>query len=329
MKILAKSALRGTQPEIRRGLAVDGIELVFLGGEIDRYQQTRDEVIHVAEYFAAIGLEAPCEEQGRLISPLSDNHLIAATSKDYLQRCVELINEVHHQTGREAYFQYQHSFAAFNERGKPLSRYPRDELVRKASDFHAQLQKDSDVPLQVESATPICIRGGKPAYVPIMTRGEDFTDGQISIALDIAHLGITFYTWSKAQQQQDDLYLIESPRGRLWVEMADKDHQIGSRIKHSSSLQDAITAEIIGFIKEYSGLIGSLQFSNAKAGVGTDDGDEGYAGEDGLLDVPRIFREAIIPANISYVIPEYQETNYLNPVQQQKAIAMVRGLQRT
>jgi len=80
---------------------------------------------------------------------------------------------------------------------------------------------------------------------------------------------------------------------------------------------------------EYSSFIGSLQFSNAKAGVGTSDDDEGYAGEDGLLDIPRIFREAIIPVDVPYLIPEYQETNYGNPVHQQKVIAMVRDLQRT
>lgn len=148
------------------------------------------------------------------------------------------------------------------------------------------------------------------------------------MALDIAHLAITLYTWSKAQQQRDGSYLIESPRGRLEIEMTDKDYEIGKRIRDSLSLQEAITAEVIECINKYSSLIGSLQFSNAKAGVGTDVNDEGYIGRDGLLDIPRIFREVIIPKNISYVIPEYQETDYLDPIHQREAIAMVRRLQR-
>lgn len=328
MKILAKSALRAGQPEARQSLPVDGIELILLGGEIEHYQQTQNQLLQIAEHFEVIGLEAPCEEQGLVISPLSEDPSIAAASREYLFQCVDLINVISSRTKREAYFQYQHSFGNFNKLGKPLQSYTREELIQQAADFHAQLQKNSDVPIQVENGTPLCIRGGKPAYVPITTRGEDFADRSIPLALDIAHLAITFYTWSRAQQQRDGLYLIESPRGRLWVEMTDKDYDLGRKIRGSLSLQEAITTEIVDVIRKYSGLIGSLQFSNAKPGVGTDDRDEGYAGEAGLLDVPRIFREAIISANIPYVIPEYEETDYLEPIHQREAIAMVRSLQR-
>lgn len=159
MKILAKSALRGTQPKARQDLDVEGIELIFLGGEIEQYAQTREQLLEVAENFSVLGLEAPGEEQGKVISPLSENCSIRQGSQDYLFRCVELINEIHHKTHKEAYFQYRHSFENFDAFGKPSRKYVREELLRKASEFHQYAQQNSEVPLQVENGTPICIRG--------------------------------------------------------------------------------------------------------------------------------------------------------------------------
>lgn len=325
MKILAKSALRDGQPESRKSLPVDGIEIIFLGGEVERRKETIEKLIALTDNFPILGVEAPCEEQGLVISPLAENKGIAAASRDYLSICVEIINEAHQRTRKEMYFQYQHSFEPFNQDGKP-ARYYHQKMIQQLATFHHGLEKNSDIPLHVENGTPIGIRASQPAYVPVTARLHDFVQAALPIALDITHLAITLYSWSQAERSRGGLYRIPTPSGALYIEMKESEAQIGQRIRESSSIQESITLEVIRQIYQCGPFIHSLQFANAKRGVGTDDHDEGYAGTDGLLDIPRIFQEAIIPLNIPYVIPEYTERDYNNPTNQQQAIEMVRAL---
>lgn len=325
MKILTKSALLPGQPEARKTLPVDGIEIIFLGGELERYDQTRDQLLRLADDFEVIGLEAPCDERGLIINPLNEN-VEGTLSRSYLSTCIQLANELQKLSRKEVYFQYQYSFENIDENGKPIQQYNRSQLLEQIAHFHRELEREADISVQIENGTPIGMRRGKPAYIPVMTQGEDFAVGDIPLALDITHLAITLYTWSRAEESANGLYRIPSPRGSIWLPLSASELQIGARIRASSYIQDAITSEVIAQIQNYASRIGSLQFSNAKPGVGTDEADEGYAGTDGLLDVPRVFKEAIIPANIPSVIPEYTERDYLKPTNQKVAIEMVRRL---
>ena len=325
MKILAKSALRQGQPAARQSLPVDGIEILFLGGEVEQRQHTINKLTELADHFQVVAVEAPCVESGKVISPLAHDKILAAASQDYLKKCIDILNEVHFRTKREMYFQYQHSFEAFGPNGKPSREY-HPSLIPHLAAFHQQLKRNSNIPLQVENGTPIGIRQGVPAYVPVTARLHDFVQAGLPIALDITHLAITLYSFSCARSKSNGLFLLGSPVGSLYIEMNRQDQEKGARIRSSSSIQEAITSEVIHQIHQYKPFIQSLQFSNAKAGVGTDDADEGYAGTDGLLNIPRVFQEAILPLNIPYVIPEYTEQNYNRPVNQQLAIEMVRRL---
>src|SRR3989338_4870717 len=331
MKILAKSALRADQIAVRKSLAVDGIEIILLSEDMDNYSQALDKLRRAADDFSVVGLEAPCEDKDLVINPISDDIFQSRKSRDYLFRCVDLINGVKQGTDCEAYFQYQYSFDSFDQ-GKPRHGAARKILLERIVEFHHELQHRSDVPLQIENGTPIGIRKNQPMYLPVTAGMEEFGEMPIPLALDIAHLAISLYTWSKAVKD-GELYRVATPLGSLSIEMSDAQSSAGAYIGESffrgTFTRDTITAIINRFIHIYHDLIGSLQFSNAKPGVGTDVHDEGYAGMNGLLDVERVFREAIIPLNIPYVIPEYEEDDYLHPTHQRDAIEMVRRLQGT
>ena len=186
MKILAKSALYTGQPEARQDLSVDGIEIIFLGGELERYNQTKNQLLRLADHFNVIGLEAPCDERGLIINPLAED-LSGTLSRSYLSACVQLANDVQHLSKKEVYFQYQYSFDNFERNGTPIRQYDRLQLLEQVAEFHHKLQRQSDVSVQIENGTPIGIRRGKPAYIPAMTRCEDFAPASIPMALDIIY----------------------------------------------------------------------------------------------------------------------------------------------
>ncbi len=193
--------------------------------------------------------------------------------------------------------------------------------------FHRSLQASAQVPVQLENTTPVCIVDGRPSYNHHFTRFSDYQADSLSMALDISHLAITLYGWSKVRKDRSNGCFVDSPLGRLFPPLTTEDLQVGKRIATSNDVPKAITDEVIAQIQSHARTIGSLQFSNARYGVGTDDLDEGYAGTDGLLDMYRILSEVVLHSDIPYVIPEYHERDYLNPVEQQKAVGMVRQLQ--
>src|SRR3989344_8171957 len=216
MKILAKSALHAGQPESRKSLPVDGIEIIFLGGEAEQRLQTIERLCLLTNDFPVVGIEAPCEERGLIISPLANDKIMATASQDYLLRCIEMCNEVHSRTGKEMYFQYQHSFEAFSPDGKP-SRYYDQQLIPKLAALHHRLERNSQVPLHVENGTPIGIRASQPAYVPVTSDLHHFVQAGLPIALDITHLAITLYSWSQASKSRNGLYRLSTPRGSLYI----------------------------------------------------------------------------------------------------------------
>lgn len=326
MKLLAKSILHPGQIAARARLACDGIEILLLGNDFQDIAATKDALIAIAREYPVVGLEAPDSVDGKPVYPLAREPALHHFSREFLSRCVELANELDAKTNAKVYFQYQH----LGNRALP------DVPVQDGYAFdldatvyhHTLLQRSSNVPVQMENITPLCAGFGQEEnlyYRTVMARTSDFADANIPLALDIAHLAETLYTWSQAKQDAHGWH-VATARGKLYFPAADEDIATGVRIARHSHLETAITDEIIAEIRKHAALIGSLQFANAQPGFAIEHDNEGFAGDGGLIDVPRVLKEAVIPAGIPYVIPEYREKDYLDPVNQRAAVDLVRTL---
>ncbi len=331
MKILAKSALVESQIEARKQLSVDGIEIIFLRSEIEEYQKTKQDMLSLANSFPIIGIEAPCEVGDMFINPISGVRKVREGSKMYLAKCVELANEIASCRNIELYVQYQFTFGLLDADLHTNVDISRREELEKIARFHHWLRAGSSIPVQIENGTPLHPYRGRIGHRLTTTRLEDFAEYKIPLALDICHLALTLHTWSAAVRQRQDLYTIDSGSEIIPLLLTEEDAFVGWKIRQGSSslgtLRDAITTEVILQIQEYRSLIGSLQYSNALPGFAIQHTDEGYAGREGLLDLPRILREAVMPCKIPYVVPEFEESDYDNPLHQSAAVRAWRELQ--
>ncbi len=330
MKLLAKSIIDKRQTDTRKDLDVDGIEIVLLGRELDdeNINATTQAFIALADHFPIIGVEAPISYHGLPVNPIAEDTSIREQSREYLQRCLDLTSQLKAATGAEVYFQYQYAFGNFQPNGYPARKVPRDYELQQIAAFHRSLEAQCDFPVQIENGTPIHLHNNQPAYRHTTIRLSDFAEHNIPVALDICHLAISLYTWSKARPLTLNLDSVKTPRGILAIEMTEEDRTFGRRIADSRKDQNSITDILIEQITQYAPIIGSLQFSNAKAGFATSDEEEGYAGSDGLIDIPRVLAKAIVPCNLPYLIPEYQEEDYCSPIHQRTIISFVRTLSK-
>jgi len=328
MKLLAKSIIDQRQTDIRKDLDVEGIEIILLGGELekDNIKATTEAFITLAEDFPVIGIEAPTSYKGLPVNPIAEDKVTRGISRDYLQRCVDLTSQLRAKANVEVYFQYQFAFGNYLPTGYPKQKVPLSYELEQIASFHYALESQCDFPIQIENGTPIHLHNDFPAYRNSTIRMSDFAQHCLPVALDICHLALTLYTWSKAKPLTISLDSVKTPKGILAIEMTEEDRALGTRIAQEKNEQRTITNIIIEQIREYAPLIGSLQFSNAKPGFATDELEESYAGSDGLIDIPRVLAEAIIPCNIPYVIPEYHEEDYCNPQHQRRIIPFVRAL---
>ncbi len=94
MKLLAKSAIDPVQTDVRKKLPVDGIEIIFLGPEIDNYERTMGYFLRLAEHFPVIGIEAAMTMGNLPVNPVSGQPAIAQPSQDYLRRGIALASEL-------------------------------------------------------------------------------------------------------------------------------------------------------------------------------------------------------------------------------------------
>lgn len=333
MKILAKSILHEGQIETRKPLNCDGIEILLLGKELDNLRQTRDHLVSLADDFGIIGIEAPDTVRGIPVYPTSDDVAVREHSRAFLEECVALSNQVWEKTGVPVYFQYQYLYDRLNDDGTLARNPPRDAELSKVREYHKKLQRMSDVDVQMENTTPLCAGFGQEKRLysrPVTARMVDFTDMGVPLALDIVHLAETLYTWAQAKRDDKGHFVVDSQRGKLYFPAIMQDLDIvGARMKENHNISDAITNEIVEWIG-YSGnkyRIGSLQFANAQPGFAVSHENEGYEGANGLIDVPRVLK-AIVKADIPYVIPEYREKDYLNPVNQRAAVRLLREISR-
>jgi hypothetical protein len=326
MKLLAKSILHPGQIAARRQLKCDGIEILLLGNDFKDISLTKAALRETAQEYPVVGLEAPDSVDGMPVYPLSPDSTIAHFSREFLARCIELAHELTAKTNAEVYFQYQYCGSPAHPNTPFRSDYESD--LEAMANHYSLLQRSSNVPIQMENGTPIAAAYDQEEKLyarTVSARMSDFADTNIPLALDIVHLAETLYTWSQAKQDNCG-WFVETKRGRMYFPAVEEDIATGYRLAKQHDLRTAITDQIILEIKSNADRIGSLQFANAQAGFALEHENEGHAGADGIIDVARVMKEAIIPANIPYVIPEYRETDYLDPVHQRAAARMVREL---
>lgn len=335
MNILAKSILNYGQLEARKRLNTPGVELLLLEKDFQDLTKTKDKLVRIAEEWPIIALEAPDSTKTYPINPFSDDIQVSRSSNDFLLHFVDLANYVNERTGKIAYAQFQYLFDRFGSNGLPKI-VDREEQLAKIKDYYEQLRRNSQVKLQIENIIPInpAHADGSLRYCYTTIRPSDFALMDVPMALDVIHLAQTFYTWLKAQDEKDGLCKIKIPalkefNGGIYIQMSEEDKVIREKIANDVKevgLREAVTSELIAVIQNYNPLIGSLQFANAEAGFGAFPGEDGVESDEGMINIGRLFREAIIPANVPYVIPEYNEEDYTKPINQQKVIELIQKI---
>ena len=337
MDILAKAILDSQQIEARKRLGVKGIELLLLDKDFRDLDKTKEALIRIAQEWEIVALEAPDSTKEYRLNPFSADSKTRVSSRDFLLRYVELANSVNNITKNIAYAQFQYIFDGFDDKGRPVE-VDRERQLGEIREHYESLRRNSQVELQIENITQInpAYADGSLCHCYTTTRPSDFPIIGTPLALDVIHLAQVLYTWLKTEPTDEDKNIarVKIPGmpqfgGGVYIQMTDEDKKTAERIKKEqkeTNLRETITSELVRVIKFYRPLIGSLQFANASVGFGAFPGEDGVASDTGLIDLKRVFQEAIIPANVPYVIPEYRETDWLNPLNQQNAIAMVRRL---
>ncbi len=343
MEILAKSIVDDGQLEARKSLGVKGIELLLLEKDFDDIDKTKEKLVEIARQWEVVALEAPNGITKYPMNPFSADSGVRLSSRNFLSQYADLANSVNVITKNIAYAQFQYIFDEFNDEGRSPEVHRGEQLGMIKEHFEG-LQKSSKVNLQVENTTPISQAYGRGTLSHCHTaiRPSDFAQIGVPMALDVIHLSQTCYTWLQAETENDNLFKVNilgvpKYKGKFYLQMTDEDLETVARIKKNveiMNIKDAITTELIRTIriyskmvtKNYGPLIGSLQFANAEVGFGVLPGEDGIETSEGMIDVRRLFSEAIIPAGISYVTPEYHEKSWLVPINQQNAITLVRSL---
>ena len=335
MEILAKAILDRQQIEARKKLGVKGIELLLLDKDFRNLDKTKEALIQIAKDWEIVALEAPDSTKEYHINPFSADSKTRVSSRDFLLRYVELANTVNDSTNNISYAQFQYLFDGFDDNGKPIE-VGRERLLGEIREHYGSLRQNSQVELQIENITQInpAYADGSLCHCYTTIRPSDFQIIGTPLALDIIHLAQVMYTWLKAEPTDEDKNIarVKIPGmsqfgGEVYIQMTDEDKKTAERIKKEekgTSIREAITSELVRVIKFYRPLIGSLQFANAGVGFGAFPGEDGVASDTRVIDLKKDFQEAIIPSDVPYVIPEYRETDWLNPVNQQNAIAMIR-----
>ena len=333
MKILAKSILDSKQIEARKSLPVDGIEILLLEKDFQNCKKTKEDLTKIAEEWPLIGLEAPDSIRKYPIDPTSTNKNIREFSENFLLRFIDFSNNVNLKTGNVAYLQFQYLFDQLIKKDY-IKTTDRKAQLRKIREHYTRLKTRSSIELQIENIIPISpsSSNGTLNYCYTTIRPNDFIETQIPIALDIIHLAQTFYTWYKAKHKFKNYFSLDI-KGKnpitTYIEMTEEDIEIRNRLKRKINefgIKNAITSELIDTINNCQKIIGSLQFANAKIGYGAIQGEDGILINKGMIDIQRVFIEAIMPKNIPYVIPEYSERDYNNPINQRKSIEIIRKL---
>ena len=337
MKILAKSIL-ALQMEARKSLDVEGIEILLLEKDFEDLKSTKESLVRVASEWPLVGLEAMDGTSKYGMNPFSANKREAQFSRDLLLRYVDMINELNAKTKNIPYAQFQYLLDKFVKKGKEYRAKPVDkneQLERIRLHFNG-LSSISDIELQLENITQVNpAKDGSLRHCYTTLHPRDFSSMGIPMALDVIHLAQTLYIWSQATKKDsaNGLYpvvtRIDGKTTRIYIQMSDYELEIGNRIRGDikrTGIRNAITSEIVSLILKYGENIGSLQFANAKVGFGAEFGEDGIATSEGMIDLKRLFNEAIILKNIPYVIPEFEEQDYTKPVNQRKAVNMVKDL---
>jgi hypothetical protein len=336
MHILAKSVLDEKQlasrAVLKQELPIKGIEILLRDKDFQDIEKTAKWLIEIGNKYKILGLETGVSTiiggKKIAINPISHDAYTRTIAKQFLARYVSLINNVMEKTSAQVYAQWQLLGEPYGPDRKPSQILSHSDELKKLQTYHLQLQSQSHAHLQMENGVPINPNGtpSKPEEFYndfIMTRIEDYRVAGMPAALDVTHLALSLNCWAHSEPQ-GALYKLNTKNGTFYFQQTQSDVEAGERIKkamkNGASLRESITDELIRVVLTHKKEIGSLQFADAERGFGTDENEQGYHGTDGLINMQRLFQEAIIPADIPYVIPEYHETDYTNPIHQKKAI---------
>lgn len=329
MKILAKSILNPDQLEVRKSLDVDGIEILLLSKDWINKKATETMLKDATKEWKVIALEAPdCFEDGSVIIPInpaSNDKVTQTKSKDFLKEFVEFANLTKARGITVPYAQFQFTFKQYDQDGH-TPRADHQLTIHQLAEFYSELQKNTDIPLQIENSILIgAPLNSKVFHYHTACNLKDFEDTNILLALDIAHLSQTIHTYTEATKTGEKYKIIVNKK-YYYLPLSPADIQIRNRIKkRKGKLEERITAELLYQIATYRPQIGSMQFSGAK-GFGFNKEDAGTS-DPGIFDLDQVL-SAAIKADVPYLIPEFLEVNYLNPINQIAAIKMVRSLIR-
>jgi len=333
MKLLSKCVpLRKEIETLPKKTSANGMEVYLLPKFLSqlRIEDSLDVVEEAVQFYDVVGLEVNegipegYEELSgmRLINPVSRDAHVRKTSQKFLYKMARKFTEPLRISGKEGYFQFQAVGDPIQPEESP-PKVKRDEMMKVLSGFVNNMKEDTGVEIMMENQNRICLCATSPGLIyntQIGTKFGDFEELGFPVILDVSHLALDYYTIGEGVLYPKG---VPTSKGNFLVDVDDSEKKFGQKLAELINANDKdgirkeITDEIIKEMKEHKEIIGCVHFNNAGfTGVEVERSEGFVSLTEGSIDLERLLSDGITQIRPPYIVPEVDEVDYSNPVNQ-------------